>query len=84
MSLHIQLLTLLSSFLFGIFFYFQVFLIYKIPVINNIIKLIINLLLVITNVLLYFIILRYINEGIFNIYCLFTILLGYFIAYKIK
>ena len=50
---------------------------------NNKYAFIYNLLFIIDNVLLYFIILRYINNGIFHIYFLFTIVLGFSLVYYV-
>lgn len=82
MSLNIQIISLLYSFIFGIIFYFLV-LLNKKYLYNNKLSFIVCLLFVIDNVLLYFIILRYINNGIFHIYFFITIILGFLLSYFI-
>lgn len=81
MRINIQLISLGYSFLYGIFFYFMLLLNKK--YLNNKYAFIYNLLFIIDNVLLYFIILRYINNGIFHIYFLFTIVLGFSLVYYV-
>ena len=81
MRINIQLISLEYSFLYGIFFYFMLLLNKK--YLNNKYAFIYNLLFIIDNVLLYFIILRYINNGIFHIYFLFTIVLGFSLVYYV-
>ena len=49
---------------------------------NNLFKIIIDLLYVYIIVLLYTLIIYYINDGIFHVYFLFLILLGYLISKK--
>lgn len=79
MILKLQIISLVSSFLYGIFFYILSKLNYKF-LYNNKYSLIIDFLFVIDNVLLYFIILRYINNGIFHVYFLLSIILGYILG----
>ena len=77
MILIIQIRSLAFSFIYGIFFAFK----YKINrkfLISNYIffKIIINLLFMLDHVLLYFILLSKINNGMLHIYFLLTYLLG--------
>lgn len=76
MILKFQLITLLFSFLYGIFFYILLMLNYKF-LYNNKLSLIIDLLFILDNVLLYFIILKKINNGIFHPYLVIMLILGY-------
>ena len=79
MILKIQLKSLLFSFLYGCLFSLLLKINYKfIFYSKGIKKLLINLFFVIDNTLVYFIILRYINNGIFHFYFLLAIILGYF------
>jgi len=80
MNIKLQLLTLMVSFIYGIFFSFFLSLNYKfIYSDKKIFKIIISLLIVIVSVLLYFIILKMINNGIFHMYEIFFIILGFII-----
>ena len=76
MILKIQIYSLLFSYLYGLIFYFLVRLNKK-YLYNNKLSFVIDILFVIDNVLLYFIILRYINNGIFHIYFSLMIILGF-------
>ncbi len=83
-SLDIQLKSILYSFFYGILFNFLLKLNYKfIYYSKGIIKILINIFFVIDNVFLYFIILRYINNGIFHFYFLLSIVLGFIIVNKV-
>jgi len=83
-SLDIQLKSILFSFLYGCFFSILLNLNYKfIYYSKGIKKILINIFFVIDNVLLYFIILRYINCGIFHFYFLLSIILGFVIVNKV-
>ena len=79
MILKLQIYTFIYSFIFGLLFYILV-LVNKKFLFNNKYSFIIDILFVIDNVLLYFIFLRYINNGIFHIYFFFTIILGYLLG----
>ena len=82
--LDIQLKSILYSFLYGIFFNFLLKLNYKfIYYSKGIIKILINIFFIIDNAFLYFIILRYINNGIFHFYFLLSIVLGFIIVNKV-
>ena len=80
MDINIQIKTLLVSFVYGIFFSFFLELNYKfIYSDKKIFKIIISFLIVILNVLLYFIILKKVNNGIFHIYEILSLSLGFII-----
>lgn len=77
MNIKLQITTLLFSFLYGIFFSFFLSLNYKFIYSNKIIfRTVISFLVVVVSVLLYFIILKKINYGIFHIYEVLMIILG--------
>ena len=77
MDIHIQIRTLLISFVYGLFFSFFLELNYRfIYSDKKIFKIIISFLIVILNVLLYFIILKKVNNGIFHIYEILSLSLG--------
>ncbi len=82
MSLNLQIISLVYSFIYGIIFYFLV-LINKKYLYDNKYAFLIDILFIIDNVLLYFIILRYINNGVFHIYFLVMLILGYILVYYI-
>lgn len=82
--LNIQLKTLIYSFLYGAFFSFALKINYKfIYYSTGIKKVLINLFFIIDNTLLYFIILRYLNNGIFHFYFLLSIFIGFFCVNKV-
>lgn len=82
MILKLQIISLIFSFVYGLIFYFLI-LLNKKYLYGNKISFIIDVLFIIDNVLLYFIILRYINNGIFHIYFSLTIILGFLLGYYI-
>lgn len=84
MSLKVQILTILTSFLFGIVISFIFGINYKF-IYNDkkYIKIISSFILIMISVLSYFILLKNINNGIFHPYCLFSILLGYIVEHYI-
>ena len=78
MTLKIQIISLIVSFLYGIFFSFLLNINHKLIYSSNkYIKIIGTLLFVIFNSLLYFLILLKVNNGIVNIYCIFSLILGF-------
>lgn len=78
MNIKLQITTLLFSFLYGIFFSFFLSLNYKfIYSDKKTLKTIISFLFIIVCVLLYFIILKKINYGIFHVYEILMIILGF-------
>lgn len=85
MNLELQMHTILFSFLFGIFFSFFLTLNEKyIYNENKIIKIIVTFLFVMINVLLYFIFLKKINNGIFHPYSFLLITIGFFVGEKLR
>lgn len=82
--LNIQIKSMVYSFLYGIFFYYLLKLNYKfIYYSKGLKKLLINMFFIIDNVFLYFIILRYINYGVFHFYFLLSIILGFILVNKV-
>ncbi len=80
MNLYIQIISLLFSFGFGIFFSCFVYFNRKIIYNDNVfIKLFGTFLVVLIGMLLYFIILRKINYGIFHPYLLLVMTFGYYV-----
>lgn len=80
MNIKLQIITLIYSFLYGIFFSFFLSLNYKfIYGDKKILKIIVSFFCIIISVLLYFIILQKINNGIFHIYEILVIILGFII-----
>ncbi len=84
MSLKIQILSLIVSFIYGIFFKIILSINYKI-IYNEkkLIQIFGSFLFVIANSLLYFYILLKINNGVVHVYCLLMLLLGYLFKKKI-
>lgn len=78
MTLKVQIISLIVSLLYGIFFSFLLNLNYKI-IYNNkkIIQIISSFLFIIFNSLLYFYILLKINNGIVHIYLILSLIIGY-------
>lgn len=89
MTLKIQIISLIVSFLYGVFFSFLLNINYKLIYNNNkFIKIIGTFLFIIFNSLLYFLILLKFNNGIVHIYCIVALILGFtfnnsFLAKKI-
>lgn len=80
MTLKIQIISLIVSFLYGIFFSFLLNINYKLIYNNNkFIKIIGTLIFVLFNSLLYFLILLKINNGIVHIYCILALIIGFVI-----
>lgn len=78
MELAIQLQVLIVSFVYGILFSYLIKLQYKFLFDSKLFyKIVITSLFVFDNCLLYFLILRFINNGIFHIYFLFSLIIGY-------
>lgn len=77
-SLDIQIKSIIFSFIYGAFFSFLLNLNYKfIYYSKGILKILINAFFILDNVFLYFIILRFINNGIVHFYFLLSMFLGY-------
>ena len=83
MNIFIQIISLIISFLYGVFIYY--FNVFNKKVINNkklIYDIIFRIIYVYLLVLLYIVIMFKINKGIFHNYFLLLMLLGYFISYR--
>lgn len=80
MNIILQIKSLAFSFLFGFFFAFFISFFYKL-IYNksNLVRLISSLILVLSGTFLYFIILNKINNAIFHIYEILSIILGYIV-----
>ena len=77
MILILQIKSLLFSFIYGMFFSFTFFINKKLLLSKNIIfKIIINILFIVDHVLIYFLLIKIINNSILHIYMFFTFLLG--------
>ena len=82
--LNIQIKTIIFSFIYGCFFSFLLNINYKfIYLSKGIKKIVFNLMFVIDNVLLYFIILRYLNNGVLHFYFILSIILGFLSVNKL-
>ena len=82
MALLLQLKVFTISFVYGIILAYLIKLQYRyIFDKNKIRRIIVDSLFVFDNVLVYFLILKYINNGIFHIYFLFLIILGFILGY---
>lgn len=78
MELSVQLQVLTVSFVYGILFSYLIKIQYKFLFDSKrFYKILITLLFIFDNCLLYFLILRAINNGIFHIYFLFSLIIGY-------
>lgn len=78
MNLNTQIITLIVSFLYGILFSILININYKYLYQKNIIlRIIFTLLFIIANVLLYFIIIKKINQAILHPYALTMIFVGF-------
>ena len=79
--LNIQIKSIIYSFIYGCIFSLLLNINYKyIYYSKGIKKILINIFFIIDNVLLYFLILRYINNGIFHFYFLLSIILGFIVV----
>lgn len=82
MTSSIQLLTFFISFIYGMLFYF--FTIFNFKMIENLkkyIQHIITFIYVIDITIIYTIIIYNVNKGYFHIYFIFSVFIGYFVAY---
>ena len=81
MILKIQIYSLLYNVLFGLFFNFVVRINYKyIYTVRLFARIIFTFLFILVNVLLYFIFLRYINNGVLHFYFCLCILFGFYVG----
>lgn len=74
-----QIKTIIFSIIYGIFFSCLIDVNHKYLTKNKIINIIITFIFIIISVLIYFILLRKINNGIFNNYEIICIILGFII-----
>ncbi len=81
MLLETQIQSMIYSFVYGLFFSFLLNLNYRILFSSKkIIQILGNLFFIIDNVFLYFILLRYINNGMLHTYFLILLILGFYIG----
>lgn len=81
MDLSIQLQVLIISFVYGILFSYLLKMQYHYFFMGKLFyRVFITILFVVDNCLLYFLILRTINHGIFHIYFLISLILGYLLG----
>ena len=84
MELSIQLQALTVSFVYGILFSYLIKIQYRYLFESKLYyKILITTLFIFDNCLLYFLILRMINNAMFHIYFLFLIILGYLFGVKL-
>lgn len=78
MDIYTQIKTIIFSFIYGMFFFFFLGLNYKFLIGNKkFLKILLTFLFTCVNVLLYFIILKKINYGVFHIYEVLAIVIGF-------
>ena len=81
MDLDIQIKTLVISFVFGMILSYIIKSQYKYFFDSKIIfKILLSIIFTFDVVLIYFLILRFINNGIFHIYFIFMIIIGYILG----
>lgn len=85
MELKLQIYSLLFSFAFGIFFNLIMLIVNKLKksLKNSKITNLFLICIIVINSLVYFLILKTINEGIVHIYFIIMIIIGYFVSQKI-
>ena len=84
MTLKLQIISLIVSLFYGVFFSFLLSINHKIIYNSNkYIKIIGTFIFIIFNALLYFLILLKINNGIVHIYCIISIMLGFILYNRI-
>lgn len=84
MILEVQIKTLFYSFLFGIYFSLFVTINYKMTIkLKKVYRIISTFLVIFINIILYFIMLMKINNGIIHLYSILVIILGSFLEYYI-
>lgn len=82
MILILQIKSLLFSFIYGMFFCFTFYINKKVLLVKNkLIRIIINLLFIVDHTLIYFLLIKVINNSILHIYMLFMFLIGIFFYY---
>ena len=81
MNLEIQIQSLIYSFVYGLFFSYLLNLNYRILFMSRrLIQIFANFFFILDNVFLYFILLRYINQGIFHTYFFLLLVLGFIVG----
>ena len=81
MTLEVQIQSIIYSFVYGLFFSFLLNFNYRFLFLGKrVYRILINFLFIVDNVLLYFILLRYINYGEMHYYFLLLVILGYFVG----
>lgn len=82
MNLKVQLLSLTFSFVYGVLFSFLVNVNYRFLFAKKrVVQIIMTFLFLLDMALLYFLILRYLNEGIIHIYFFLMILVGFYVTF---
>lgn len=85
MELRLQIITIIYSFIYGIFFAFMLNIFHKYVYSNKLLtKILFTFIFTITNSILYFLILNKINNGIIHYYSLIFIILGFSIENRLK
>lgn len=83
MNLEIQIQSLIFSFVFGLFFSLMFNIFYRFLFKGRLpIKIISNLVFVLANIFLYFLLLKIINEGIIHFYFIIMLILGFILGNK--
>lgn len=81
MNLNIQIISFVSSFIYGFLFYYLLELFNKfIKGKKNLFNIVFSFFFVLLNALLYFLILLFVNNGYVHVYFLLSILWGYLLA----
>lgn len=84
MGLDVQIYSFLSSFIYGLIFYFLLELLnILVKNVKLVFKFIISFLFIIIVACLYFIMLLFINNGVVHIYFILMVLVGYIFSYKV-
>lgn len=84
MKLDVQIYSFLSSFIFGLIFYFLLELLnIFVKNVKFVFKFIISFLFIFIVACLYFIMLLFINNGVIHIYFILMVLVGYIFSYKV-
>ena len=85
MSSKLQLISFIISFLYGLIFYILTVINFKLIETSQLyIKHILSFIFVLDMVIIYIILLYYVNKGYFHIYFIITVFIGFFIGYILK
>lgn len=82
MNVKLQIISLLTSFFYGILFYLLILVNYN--MLNNkkkLVKIVFNIIFIIDNVLLYSLMIYKINNGVFHIYYIIMMTIGFCLIY---